>query len=310
MNFQTFAVTVVAPPAVDPPELTCAQVMGNGDVLLKWKPNILKAEDTLNSFRKYIIYRSDSGASGPYDTLHIVQDIDSLQYLDVGAGVNTSGKFYVIQGISSCNDQGVAIWSDTISGMRLVATVYNAGNSVALNWTDFNPGNNWGTQTTGEYYVWQILNGDTTLIDTTSESWDTLQINLCYPSVVEYMITVVDTTALYGCVSNSSVSGGTVGDNLGPDPIILDSISYDVNNVLQLGWQPTAPDIGMYYIYKGGVLIDSIPGSTTTYSYTPSGTDSCVMQFCRDLQGHLRQHEQHGHRPVLHVHRTGGCDPL
>ncbi|HAW52514.1 MAG TPA: hypothetical protein DCX54_09350, partial [Flavobacteriales bacterium] len=49
MNFQTFAVTVIAPPAVDPPELKCAKVMGNGDVLLRWNQPITAAEDTLNS---------------------------------------------------------------------------------------------------------------------------------------------------------------------------------------------------------------------------------------------------------------------
>ncbi|MEQ9108007.1 MAG: gliding motility-associated C-terminal domain-containing protein [Limnobacter sp.] len=279
MNFQTFAVTVIAPPAVDPPELKCAKVMGNGDVLLSWMPNILRADDTLNSFRRYVIYRSDSGASGPYDTLHSVFDIDSLQYLDVGANATASAKYYVIQGISSCNDQGVAIWSDTISGMRLTAQVFNSGNSVALNWNDYSPGNRFGSQTTGEYYVWQILNGDTSIIDTTLESWDTLQINLCYPSNVEYMITVLDTTTGYGCESNSTISGGTVGDNLAPDPIILDEVSYDANNNVVLNWQATSPDIGMYYIYKGGVLIDSLPFGVNTYNYTPGGTDPCVMNF-------------------------------
>ena len=281
MNFQTFAVTVLAPPAIEPPKLTCAQTFGNGNVLLKWTQPVTDSEDTLNSFRKYMIHRSDSGINGPYDTLHIVKNIDSLVYLDASANAHLSAKYYFIRGLSSCNDQGDSILSDTISSMRLTAQVINSGNGVALNWNDFNPGNRWGNKTMGEYYVWQILNGDTTLIDTTIESWDTLSINLCYPSQVDYMITVVDTTATWGCISNSTSSGGTVGDNLAPDVVLLDSVSYDQNNVIQLGWTATAPDVGTYYIYKLGspTPFDSIPGSLTTYTYNRIPSDPWQMDF-------------------------------
>ena len=254
--------------------MKCAKVLSNGNALIRWTQPVTTAEDTLQSFRKYLVMRSDSGGfPGPgvqYDSLHIVLDIDSLQYLDATANVVSGGaKYYFVRGISSCNDQGDSILGDTISAMHLDATIFNSGNSVALDWNDYNPGNRWGPKTTGEYYVWQIIGTDTTLIDTTAESWDTLQINLCYPTVVEYFITVVDTSSPWGCVSNSTTAGGTVGDNLPPPTQLLDSVSYDANNVIQLGWTATAPDVGWFYIYKFGVLIDSIPGTQNTYTYVP-----------------------------------------
>ena len=282
MNFQTFSVTVIAPPALVPPEVKCAQVLPNGNVVLKWTQPITPAEDTLNSFRKYLIMRSDSAGYGPgvvYDSLHIVLDMDSLEYLDGTANVPAGAKYYFVYGISSCNDQGVRVLGDTISAMKLTATVYNSGNSVSLNWNDYNPGNRFGAKTTGEYYVWQIVGTDTTLIDTTLLSWDTLQINYCYPTVVEYYITVVDTSSPWGCISNSTISGGTVGDNLAPPTVLLDSVSYDANNDIQLGWSATSPDIGTYYVYKQSVLIATLAGNINTYTYTRLPSDPWIIDF-------------------------------
>lgn len=190
-NFQTFTVTVLAPPAVPAPTLKCANIQANGSVHLSWDQPITKAEDTLNSFRKYIIYRSDS-MFGTYDTLHEVNNIDSLEYMDVGANAINIPKYYFIQGISSCNNQGIRIWSDTISSLSLTAFVFNSGNSVALDWNAFSPGNKFSATTTGQYYIWQALNGDTTLIDSTTNIWDTLQVNHCYPSTISYFIEVRD----------------------------------------------------------------------------------------------------------------------
>ncbi len=278
-NFQTFTVTVLAPPALPPPKLKCSQVLANGDVRLTWDQPITKQGDSLSSFRKYIIYRSDSGATGPFDTLHVLLDIDSLEYLDTTANLAFSPKYYFIQGISSCNDQGVATWSDTISSLVLTSQPYNLGSSVALDWNEFNPGNNFGTKTTGQYYIWQILNTDTTLIDSTTNTWDSLDVTLCYPSVVEYFVTVEDTSMTFGCSSYSNTVIDTVGDVVPPPPIILDSVSYDTSNNVILGWQASSPDIAQYIIYRNSAFVDTISGALNTYSYTPSSTDSCIMQF-------------------------------
>ena len=279
MNFQTFAITVVAPPALEPPQMKCAQIQPNGNVLLKWTQPVLQSEDTLESFRKYIVMRSDSGPNGPYFVRHTVLDMDSLEYLDPTANAAVSGKYYFIRGISSCNDQGDSILGDTISSMRLQATVFNSGNNVALNWNDFNPGNRWGPSTTGEYYVHMIYNGDTMIVDTVTESWDTLQVYLCYPSVVQYFITVEDTSSPWGCISNSTIAGGTVGDNTAPSTIVMDSVSYNSANNIELGWSPTAPDIGTYYLYKQGVLMATLPGTQTTYQYTRLVSDPWIINF-------------------------------
>jgi gliding motility-associated-like protein len=284
MNFQTFAVTVLAPPALEPPQMKCAVVSATGGVRIKWTQPVKPVDDTLQSFRKYIIMRSDSGANGPYYALHHVLDMDSLEYYDATASTQLSGKYYFVRGISSCNDQGDSVLGDTISSMRLAAVVYNSGNSVALNWNDFNPGNRWGNKTTGEYYVHQIIGTDTTIIDTVTESWDTLQINLCYPTTVSYYVTVVDTSSPWGCISNSTISGGTVGDNIAPPVMSVDTVSYDQSNNISLGWTPSSPDIGTYYLYKSGTLLATLPGTQTTYQYTRLPTDPWVIPFSIQAQ--------------------------
>lgn len=292
LNYQTFAVTVLAPPALEPPQMKCAKVAPNGAVTLRWTQPVTKPEDTLNSFRKYVLMRSDSAGYGPgvvYDTLHSVFDMDSLVYTDTSTYYPYGGRYYMIRGISSCNNQGDSILGDTISAMYLTAVVINSGNSVALDWNDYNPGNRWGPKTTGEYYIHQILNGDTTIVDTTTESWDTLNINLCFPSNVEYMITVVDTSSPWGCTSNSTIAGGLVGDNLAPPTVQWDSVSFDNNNNIILGWQFASGDVGTYYIYQGGTLIDSIAGNLNTYTYTPA-TVPGVYNFqiqARDTCGNI-----------------------
>ncbi len=288
MNFQTFAVTVLAPPALEPPQMKCAQVdMTNGSVTLKWTQPVTKVEDTLTSFRRYLVMRSDSAGFGPgvvYDSLHSVYDMDSLEYTDLTANVGQGAKYYFVRGISSCNDQGDSVLGDTISAMHITSQVYNLGNGVALDWNDYNPGNRWGAKTTGEYYVHQVIGTDTTLIDTVTESWDSLSINLCYPSYVQYFVTVVDTSSPWGCVSNSDLTDvDTVGDNIAPATILLDSVSYDVNNDIQLGWSDQDPDIGSFIIFKdvgaGLVFVDSVAGNLNTYSYTRVGADPWEIDF-------------------------------
>jgi len=278
-NFQTFTVTVLASPAIDPPKLKCSWVMQNGDVLLSWDQPVTRQEDTLSSFRKYIIYRSDSGVSGPFDTLHVVLNIDSLQYLDSSANAINIPKFYYIQGVSSCNDQAARIWSDTIAALSLASQTYNSGGSVALNWNNFNPGNNFGNKTTGQYYVWRIYNNDTILLDSTVNIWDSLDLSLCFPSSVEFFVTVEDTSKYWGCSSISNTVIDTVGDVTAPNPILLDSVSFDINNSIQLGWQASANDIFKYYISRNNVVVDSVLGNIKQYTYVPSATDSCVLSF-------------------------------
>ena len=51
MNFQTFSVTVVAPPALEPPQMKCVEVLPNGNALLRWSQPVTPAEDSLDSFR-------------------------------------------------------------------------------------------------------------------------------------------------------------------------------------------------------------------------------------------------------------------
>ena len=291
MNFQTFSVTVLAPPALEPPKYTCSRVLSNGDVVLNWTQPVTRSEDTLNSFQKYVIMRAIDTAGAPFDTVHVVQDIDSLTWTDTTANtLNSFAKYYLLRGISSCNDQGDSILSDTISGMKLEATPYNSGNAVFLDWTDYDMGNRWGSKTTGEYYVNQIVGTDTTIVDTVTESWDSLEVALCYPTFAQYFITVVDTTAQFGCTSYSNIDGDSLGDNTAPGPVYIDSISFDQTNRLNIGWYAPTADVGWYYIHKDGILVDSIPGTVTNYEYNMGANDTCLMEFeisARDTCGNL-----------------------
>lgn len=249
MNFQTFTVKVVAPPALEAPLLKCVDILPNGTVNLSWDQPVTLIDDTLSSFRYYRVYRTDLNED--YFLLDSIDDIDILVYSDLTAYANDTIRKYFIQGVSSCNNQGLSILSDTLSTMMINVTTLN-DSTQNLVWNPFEINNDFPSSTTRKYYIYEIFNNVTTLIDSTVDTNYTLEQRVCYPSFIEYQITVVDTTLNLGCTSHSTIDGSTLGFKMSPPN--LRCVSYLDNETIRLTWIPPVKKdpmsiFGSYRIY-------------------------------------------------------------
>lgn len=297
-NFVTASVTINAPDPLEPPKLKCINILPNGDVNLSWNVPVPDSADTANSFRKYVIFRANSRTATTYTAIDTVTDQDISSYLDIGANANVSEKYYFIMGVSSCNDQSQLIESDTLGALTLAGTALAAGDTAYLNWSEYLKPSVFPSTTLPQYYIWQIYNNDTLLIDSTTVSEARLSLNsclgtkLCYPSNVDYYIEVRDTTSGWECSSFSNVISLTVGDNTPPVAPALDVVSIDsTSGDIHINWHPSIDcDAFMYYIWENGTIIDSVSAPDTNYiqpsptgsnynippaSYSISARDSC-----------------------------------
>ena len=246
---------------------------------------------SFSGIRSYWIYRSVNG--GPYSLIDSVLPVDS-GYTDNTVLSNSVYDYKVSARISSINS-GVYSCLDSInsSGINLVVNVIYSGNKVAAHWSDHYSYFN-GTYGTGWYKFWQIYSGDTTLMRSGYATYDSIRIYFCYPSQVNYFVTLEDTTRANSCVVKSNISGGTVGDNIAPVPIFPDSVSFDTGNTVQVGWSTNDSSISELYLLKGKgqypVMVKMMNAGVTTAEYIPNPSDTAAYTFsiaARDTCGNL-----------------------
>ncbi len=270
-NFVTYTVVVIAPDDLAAPKLTCSKVAANGDVVLNWTQPVTAAEDSLNSFRSYVLWRSTHPDS-PAVSVDTIWNINTTTYTDPGVYPSTNTYYYHLMGVSSCNDQSKKIWSDTIAAMHMDVTPYNGTSSAILQWSEFAP-KGWPDKAIPQYDLYKIIGPDTTLIKSTTDTIDTLDIKECFPTTITFFVEVVDTTATWGCSSISELGSGVFGDQLPPPPNFIHTVTKDpvTDDLIAYFFPSTEGVIENYYIYDGSLnLIDSVTYPDTTYNFGPT----------------------------------------
>ncbi|MDF2437043.1 MAG: hypothetical protein K0Q95_1419 [Bacteroidota bacterium] len=272
-RISTVSITVLAN-IVASPSPKCVSVLPSGNVNLTWAV----PSDTGSSFNAYLIYTSSS-LSGPYTLLDSVFTLSQNTYTHVGANANSAVRYYYIRTRSGCNGQFLSPAVDTVRSMLL--NVSNPGNGTAvLNWNAIAsplPGSSSG--------VYKIYNeypaGVWTLTGSTSNLAFVDTIFICSASI-NYRVEISDNS---GCVSVSSVDGGSFQNRIVPSTPIIDTLSVDDNNDALLSWNINpSPDAEAYVVYgfsSGSWLpIDTVYGiNNVSFTNTVSAAGSTAEEY-------------------------------
>lgn len=267
-NISTVSITVLAKAVVQSPQPRCVAVLPNGDVTLTWTP----PDNTVGTFSSYHIFSATS-PGGPYKLVDSVANWSQTTYTHVGANAQANMVYYYIQTRSGCDGRYAAAPLDTVNTIFLKVVNPNDGTAV-LSWNGIaNPPIK---SSTGIYKIYlENPAGTWKLIGQTNSTKFIDSITVCN-AVINYRVEIADTT---GCVSVSSIAGGTFKNIIVPITPDLDTLSVDDNNKIIMSWHLSpSGDVNAYVIYKqqggGATPIDTVFGSLQTfYNYLLSNPD-------------------------------------
>ena len=265
-NISTISITVLATKTVPSPQPRCVAVQPNGDVTLTWSA----VSNDAGTFDSYHIFSSKS-PNGPFTVIDSIFAIGQTTYTHVGANAMALPVYYLIKTRSGCGGSIFSDPLDTIVSMKL-NVVNPADGTARLSWNTI--ANPLFPSSTGLYKIYmEYPVGTWTLKGQTTSNKFQDSITVCN-AAINYRVEMQDTT---GCISVSSVAGGTFKNTIPPITPLLDTISVDDNNKIILGWPNSiSTDVKAYVIYKkqGGsnVLIDTVYDATFYY-YSQSSPD-------------------------------------
>ena len=253
---------------IPPVDMTCVEVLPNGDVTLNWIPSVPGG----GTFIEYQIFCLQNG---PVPLANFA-NLNTTTYTHVGAGGNIGQKDYYVATLSDCGGTVQMSYSDTVSSIFLEINDLGDGR-VLLEWNpthqpqlageDLNynilrefPAGNWQVRKSIEY-------GQFSYRDT---------IDICN-AFINYRIEVDHAN---GCKSISNVEGDLVSDVINPYIPVVSRVTVDtVSQNVKVHWdQNQAKDTYGYIILKliNGFWenLDTIYGiANTTYTDLTSITD-------------------------------------
>lgn len=271
------------------PDLRCATVNPNGDVVLSW----IKPSDPGNNFLSYEIYRANA-LTGPYTFLISINSYNQTSYVHPNASPCPGTIFYYIKTRYNSNpDPLLSDSSNVIQTMAVTLTVpvpYNG--TVVLNW---NAMSQTPLLTHNPYYkiYMEYPAGVWRLVDSTAARTYRDTIDIC-DAFLNYRVEQRDAS---GCSSFSCKEGAQLTDITPPHKVYIDSLSYDTTTgQVRMTWQKSystdvigcvilkndpnfafpwvAVDTAFGYL-NTNILIDSSYADSIPYTYTLFCVDSC-----------------------------------
>ncbi len=233
VQYVTVVVNVVNSALPAAPEITCIDVLPNGDVTLTWTPS----SGPIGAFDGYEIHHTQNGLVAS------INDISTTSYTHVGANADQGVQSYYILAIGGCGGLFFNS-SDTVSTVFL--EVNNPGNGFAfLNWNDIGNPAIWGPYA---YVEMEYPAGVWTVVDSVSISTSQLlhEITIC-DAFLNFRVVLMNNN----CVSHSNIDGDVFEDMTPPPIPIIQSVSIDTitgNIVITWGVSPS-PDTYGYIIY-------------------------------------------------------------
>jgi gliding motility-associated-like protein len=243
VQYVTVVINVVNSALPSVPELTCIDVLPNGDVTLNWTPSV----DPSGGFVQYEIRTLQNGL------IASIPNINTSTYTHVGAGADLSSLSYYILATGGCGGL-FSNGSDTISTVFL--EVNNPGTGYAfLDWPNVSNPNLWGSYA---YIEMEYPAGVWTVIDSVPIGLSQLnyEITIC-EAFLNFRIVLENAS----CTSHSNIDGDNFEDQIPPPIPVIESVSVDtVTGDLIITWNVSpSPDTYGYIVYDqdgGGFYVD------------------------------------------------------
>ena len=204
----TVALTVLALPTIDPPELHCAAVNPvNGDVTLNWDIPI----DTATTFNSYHVYYA-TAPNGPYTIVDSIFNYNQTNYTHIGANADQQSVYYYMRTRSGCLGAVFTEQSDTLQTIDVNPIFNSATGTINLTWNELHSPLLSSSETWYRIYKESPI-GSWTLFDSTqNNSYIDTTLN-CNDSIT-YWIQIDDNLT---CTSMSNY-GGVGYNNILPVP--------------------------------------------------------------------------------------------
>lgn len=253
----TLAITVKPKDYASSSSLTCVSSDQQGSNFLEWTESV----DNESSFDSYgINFSTDLNSSFQQTPL---SNINQVQYEHVGINIGVSSEVYYYLAVNTGCHGLKQYLSDTISNVVLSNTLLG-NNIINLTW---NQPYHSSLQTNNIDYILERKIGLNSWlkIDTVSALSYIDTVGVCGENVSYRLLYTIGT-----CQNESTETSAFLSDDLVPNVLQLDSLSYNNNDELILGWQESMDeDVKGYivYLFNGTVWnpYDTIFGKDSTF---------------------------------------------
>ncbi len=253
------------------PILRCVSVSSPTSAILSW----IIPSDPSNLFTQYQIWSSPT-QTGVYTIVGTVNTYAQTTFTQSPSNVGLQSQYYYVTTVSGTN---TSIPSDTLRSIYL--NLSNPGGVIILNWNAVkNPilPSSSATYTLSREYpagTWTPIYTGNKL-----NYKDTIYICTVY---YNYKVEISDS---YGCSSQSNIKGDLCENLIGPNILVLDSVSVNSSGESVIGWEPSSSlDVNSYIIYQsnGGLLtpIDTIYGyNNTSFTFSLTTANISSQGYC------------------------------
>ncbi|MEQ8909749.1 MAG: hypothetical protein RIC95_11185, partial [Vicingaceae bacterium] len=268
----TFSVTVLADELVPHPDIHCADVQANGDVIIDWN----QTTDPDNSFRQWKIYTSIN-RNGPYTLIDSIADYNITTYTHSPAGANNQSIHYIVRAESGCHGDWFITPTDTILSMYIDPTFNNS--CVNVSWNELDSPLPSGSAANYEVYREYPIGSGFSLYTTTNTTSFCDSFSVCTDSVT-YRIQLDNSGN--GCTGSSSNIKGIRFQY--PDPAIDAGNEVDIcdGQSVQIGGSPSGDPTATFTwtpntnINNTAIANPTVrPLDTITYYLTVTDTLGC-----------------------------------
>lgn len=270
-TYETVRITLKNKLPLEPVQLTCADVLDNGDVVLSWIPTT----DVSGSFVNYEIHSVGGGL------ITTIPTIATNSFTVTGAAADMASRNYFVMTRFGCGG-GNKVSSDTLSTMFMDFTDLLDGR-VLLDWNSTHVPMNLGESSMHQIYrefpvgTWtlqgEVPYGTNSFVDT---------IDIC-EDFLSYEIRV---NHISGCSSTSNKKGQLLKDKINPIIPVLNWISVNpISEYVDISWNvnPSEDTYGYIiskYVAPGWPPVDTVWGRfNTNYTYVPTESGIGVESF-------------------------------
>jgi len=270
-TYETVRITLKNKLPLEPVQLTCADVLDNGDVVLSWIPT----SDVSGSFVNYEIHSVGGGL------ITTIPTIVTNSYTVTGAAADIAARNYFVITSFGCGGSN-NVSSDTLSTMFMDFTDLTDGR-VLLDWNSTHVPINTGESSMHQIYrefpvgTWtlrgEVPYGTNAFVDT---------IDIC-EDFLSYEIRV---NHISGCTSTSNKEGQLLKDKINPIIPVLNWVSVNpISEYVDMSWNvnPSEDTYGYIiskFVTPGWPSVDTVWGRfNTNYTYVPTESGMGVESF-------------------------------
>ncbi|MAC94148.1 MAG: hypothetical protein CMC96_01470 [Flavobacteriales bacterium] len=269
LNVATISITVLADTLMDHPDIHCADVQANGDVIIDWN----QTADPDSSFQQWMIY-SSTNRGGPYTLIDSILDYNITTYTHNNAGANDQSIHYIVRAKSGCHQDWLSLPTDTISSMYINPT-FN-GNCVDVSWNTLDNPLPDGSATNYEVYREFPVGSGFSLLKTTADTFFCDTFDVCTDTVT-YRIQIANSGN--GCWGSSSNINGVRFQYAQPSvnaTVDFDASCFGINDGIAYA-TPSGGTAPYTYLWSDNQTQDTARNlSAGTYQLTLTDSKGCI----------------------------------